>query len=205
MSIRDIFKRPSDSIEALTKKHRDLSQQKESLEKRLDDLRSQSLKQDIPDLAMQLETIKEEILLADAAMQETKRALEKKVGQDIASEWRSLDSERQKYESKLIAYARKSGRALGEAVKSLQIGGYSFSRNLAEIIRLQVVDFEKDHRYGKQMSEFLKEYSGAIDADIDDPNFSEWRKKILATEKLEPGQPGAELAVKGRVRRLLSA
>jgi hypothetical protein len=203
MNIRDIFKRPSDTTKALQSKYRDIERQKKSLEKRLDDMRSQSLRQNIPELSKLLENIKEELILADAAMQETKRELEKKISQDIESEWRNLDSDRQEYERKLTESARKSGRALGEAVQSLQITGYSFSRNLAQFIRQEVVNFSKDHRYETQMDAFLKEYSSAIDAYIEDPDFRKWRKRIIAAEQIEPGTPGADLAVKGRVRRLL--
>ena len=205
MNIRDIFRQRSDSIESLQRKYKSIASKKESLEKRADDLRAEALKSDSKDTQKKIDDIREEILLADVALTETKKELERALEKKIETDFQGLDAEKRKYENQTSDLSRKSGRSLGQTVKSLQSLNLSFARNLAEQIRQTVIDFDNDSRFKSQMADFLTAYSSEINSQAEVTDFKKWKNEIRSVERLKPGSQAAKNHVRGEIKDLLRA
>lgn len=205
MSIRDLFRKPADSVEGLQEKHRAISEQKKSLEKQADGLRAESLRADIPDISNQIADLREEIRLSDIAMAETKKQLQAMLEKKIEMDHGRLDDTKRQYEAELSDLTSKAGETIGRGIKSLQSTNLSLHCNLAEALRNVIVQYGDDYRFKEKMAEFFKSYSLELDADDNSIDFKKWRGEILKAEKLQPGSLETQAHVKGRIMRLLSA
>jgi hypothetical protein len=204
MSIKDLFRQRSDSIESLQEKYKAIEAKKNDLQKRADRLRAESLKSDI-DVSQEIEEIQEEVQLADIALQEVKKSLEKMLEKKIASDYQNLNDQKLEFETKQADLAREAGTQLGEAVKTLQATNLSFATTLGQYIREQVIDFSNDHRRKNQMDAFLKSYSQEISLESDAVNFRNWKRELQKVEGLRPGTPDAQRHVEAKIKQLISA
>ena len=204
MDIKSIFRSKADTVESLVKKHQDLNRQKTDLEKKAEAIKREALNTDVSNLCGRLADIRSQLELSKTAIAETKKQLKKALEIKIQSDFDGLNQEKQKYESQQDDLATRAGANLARGVQSLEALNLSFSHNLCRIIRETIVQFSEDRRFKSQMPEFLKAYSSEINVQGDPINFRDWKKRIIKTEELKPGQPHTERHIQGQIKRLLA-
>lgn len=203
MSIKDLFRKPAVSTSDLQKKYKDISSQKEKLEKRADSLRAESLKTDA-DVSEQIKEISDELALSSVALEEIKKELEAMLTQKIQSDFEKLPEQRLDFETKQADLSQQAGRELGQAIKTLQATRLSFASTLERFIREEVINLN-DHRRKDQMTEFLSSYGDSLSSQNDAIDLRAWKKELQKIEGLKPGSPGAVNHVAAKVKQLISA